>query len=61
MKSVKRRNHRVGIAEYVAETMKITEGHGLNLIWASGTISQSLECLAFGGILALIGFLPPAI
>ncbi|EMC96309.1 hypothetical protein BAUCODRAFT_69777 [Baudoinia panamericana UAMH 10762] len=48
---------------WAAEANKITEGRGVDIIFengGSGTIEQSVECVARGGIIAVIGFLSPA-
>jgi NADPH:quinone reductase-like Zn-dependent oxidoreductase len=42
---------------------KITKGHGVDYIFetgGSGTIKQSIECVAMGGIISVIGFLSQA-
>lgn len=49
--------------DWAAEAKKITNGRGVDFIFengGSGTIKQSLEAIAFGGIIAVIGFLSPA-
>ena len=46
-----------------AEVNKITEGRGVDYILengGSGTIKQSVECIAMGGIIAIVGFLSQA-
>ncbi|PWY67931.1 NAD(P)-binding protein [Aspergillus heteromorphus CBS 117.55] len=48
---------------WAAEMNKITGGNGVNYILetcGSGTIKQSLEAIAYGGIISVIGFLSPA-
>ncbi|KAK3706491.1 hypothetical protein LTR37_012701 [Vermiconidia calcicola] len=45
------------------EALKITEGRGVDFIienGGSGTIAKSLECIARGGIIAVVGFLKMA-
>lgn len=45
------------------EVNKITNGHGADVIFengGSGTIAQSITCVARGGIVAVIGFLSQA-
>lgn len=49
--------------DWAAEANKITQGHGVDYIFengGSGTIKQSIECIAMGGIIAVIGFLSAA-
>ena len=48
---------------WAAEAQKITGGAGVDFILengGSGTIKQSLEAIAFGGIIGVIGFLSSA-
>ncbi|KAJ5353209.1 hypothetical protein N7452_002183 [Penicillium brevicompactum] len=45
---------------WAAETLKITEGQGVDYIFengGAGTIKQSLEAIAYGGVISVIGFL----
>jgi NADPH:quinone reductase-like Zn-dependent oxidoreductase len=47
---------------WAAEARRITGGRGVDHILengGSGTIKQSLECIAMGGIISVIGFLSP--
>ncbi|KAI1378636.1 hypothetical protein F4677DRAFT_465767 [Hypoxylon crocopeplum] len=47
---------------WAAEVLRITNGRGVDHIietTGSGTIQQSLECIADGGIISVIGFLAP--
>lgn len=49
--------------EWEQEALKITDGRGVDFIienGGSGTIAQSLECIARGGIIAVVGFLSVA-
>ncbi|KAK3690812.1 hypothetical protein LTR37_018940 [Vermiconidia calcicola] len=49
--------------EWDQEALKITEGRGVDFIienGGSGTIAKSLECIARGGIIAVVGFLKMA-
>ncbi|KAJ5146127.1 uncharacterized protein N7515_000691 [Penicillium bovifimosum] len=49
--------------DWAAEVQKITGGRGVDFILengGSGTIKQSLEAIAFGGVVAIIGFLSAA-
>ncbi|PYH90980.1 zinc-containing alcohol dehydrogenase [Aspergillus ellipticus CBS 707.79] len=49
--------------DWAAEVQKITGGNGVDYILetcGSGTIKQSLEALAFGGMISVIGFLSQA-
>ena len=44
---------------WAAEANKITNGRGVNHIFengGSGTIKQSIECIAMGGVISVIGF-----
>jgi NADPH:quinone reductase-like Zn-dependent oxidoreductase len=46
--------------EWAKEVLKITKGKGVDYILengGAGTIKQSIECTAFGGIISVIGFL----
>jgi len=48
---------------WAKEALEITKGRGVDLVFdngGSGTIGQSLECIAWGGTVAVIGFLSPA-
>jgi NADPH:quinone reductase-like Zn-dependent oxidoreductase len=48
---------------WAAEALKITGGRGVDYIienGGSGTIKQSIEAIAFGGIISVIGFLSRA-
>jgi NADPH:quinone reductase-like Zn-dependent oxidoreductase len=48
---------------WAEEALKVTGGRGVDFVFengGSGTIKQSLECIAKGGIVALIGFLSRA-
>jgi NADPH:quinone reductase-like Zn-dependent oxidoreductase len=48
---------------WAAEANKITNGHGVDLIFengGSGTIKQSMDAIAPGGTIAVIGFLSRA-
>jgi NADPH:quinone reductase-like Zn-dependent oxidoreductase len=48
---------------WAAEAQKITEGNGVDYILengGSGTIKQSIEAIAYGGIISVIGFLAAA-
>ncbi|KAM0460186.1 hypothetical protein ACHAPV_004975 [Trichoderma viride] len=49
--------------EWAKEVLKITQGNGVDYIFengGSGTIAQSVESIAFGGVIAIIGFLSSA-
>jgi len=49
--------------DWAAEAKKITSGHGVEFILengGSGTIAQSIACIARGGIISVIGFLSQA-
>lgn len=49
--------------KWAEEANKITNGRGANFIFengGSGTIAQSISCIARGGIIAVIGFLSQA-
>lgn len=44
------------------EVLKITKGHGADFIFengGAGTITQSINAVAYGGSIAVIGFLSP--
>lgn len=46
--------------DWSREVLKITKGQGVDLIFetgGSGTIAQSIEAVAYGGSIAVIGFL----
>lgn len=48
---------------WATEVQKITDGHGVDFVLengGSGTIKQSIEAIAFGGIISVIGFLSQA-
>lgn len=48
---------------WAKEALKLTGGRGVDFVFengGSGTIKQSLECIAKGGVVALIGFLSKA-
>ena len=48
---------------WAAEANNITGGRGVNHIFengGSGTIKQSIECIAMGGVISVIGFLSAA-
>lgn len=50
-------------SNWAAEVQKITDGQGVNHIFengGSGTIKQSLEAIAYGGVISVIGFLAAA-
>ncbi|KAK4580457.1 hypothetical protein LTR86_000660 [Recurvomyces mirabilis] len=49
--------------DWAAEVNRITEGHGADFVFengGSGTIAQSIACVARGGQIAVIGFLSQA-
>ncbi|KAJ5976827.1 hypothetical protein N7501_000169 [Penicillium viridicatum] len=49
--------------DWAAETQKITGGQGVDFILengGSGTIKQSLDAIAYGGVISVIGFLSTA-
>ncbi|CAN9434313.1 unnamed protein product [Alternaria alternata] len=49
-------------ANWSQEVLKITNGHGADFILengGAGTIAQSIEAVAYGGNIAVIGFLAP--
>ncbi|UKZ94561.1 uncharacterized protein TrAFT101_009428 [Trichoderma asperellum] len=49
--------------EWAKEVQRITQGNGVDHIFengGSGTIKQSIESVAFGGVISVIGFLSPA-
>lgn len=49
--------------DWAAEVNKMTGGHGVDYIFengGSGTIKQSLDCIAMGGIISVVGFLSVA-
>ncbi|CAG8232829.1 unnamed protein product [Penicillium salamii] len=49
--------------DWAAEAQKITEGQGVDYILengGSGTMKQSLEAIAYGGVISVIGFLATA-
>lgn len=49
--------------DWAAEAQKITGGQGVDFILengGSGTIKQSIEAIAFGGVISVIGFLSSA-
>ncbi|KAM0513688.1 hypothetical protein ACHAPE_007514 [Trichoderma viride] len=49
--------------EWAKEVQKITQGNGVDYIFengGSGTIKQSVDSIAFGGVIAIIGFLSSA-
>ncbi|EHK95984.1 NAD(P)-binding Rossmann-fold containing protein [Glarea lozoyensis ATCC 20868] len=49
--------------DWASEVNKITEGHGVDYIFengGSGTIKQSIDCIAMGGIISVVGFLSAA-
>jgi NADPH:quinone reductase-like Zn-dependent oxidoreductase len=49
--------------DWAAEVQKITRGEGVDFILengGSGTIKQSLDAIAFGGVISVIGFLSAA-
>ncbi|KAF2019569.1 putative zinc-type alcohol dehydrogenase-like protein [Aaosphaeria arxii CBS 175.79] len=49
--------------DWASEANKITGGHGVDYIFengGSGTIKQSIDCIAMGGIISVIGFLSAA-
>lgn len=51
------------IPNWAAEANKMTSGRGVDMILengGSGTIAQSIECIARGGIISVIGFLSAA-
>lgn len=48
--------------EWSKEVLRLTGGHGADIIienGGAGTIAQSLNAVAYGGIIAVIGFLAP--
>jgi len=48
---------------WAEEANKVTNGRGVDFIienGGSGTIAQSIECIARGGVISVIGFLSPA-
>jgi NADPH:quinone reductase-like Zn-dependent oxidoreductase len=48
--------------DWAAEANRITDNHGVDFIFengGAGTIAQSVNCIARGGIIAAIGFLAP--
>ncbi|KAL6810277.1 NAD(P)-binding protein [Trichoderma sp. SZMC 28015] len=49
--------------EWAQEVQNITQGNGVDYIFengGSGTIKQSIDCIAFGGVISIIGFLSAA-
>ncbi|KAF2015373.1 NAD(P)-binding protein [Aaosphaeria arxii CBS 175.79] len=49
--------------DWAEDALRITKGRGVDFVienCGSGTISQSLKAVAYGGIVACIGFLSPA-
>lgn len=49
--------------DWSAKANEITGGRGVDFIFengGSGTIAQSIDCIAYGGIIAVIGFLSQA-
>lgn len=49
--------------DWASEARKITAGHGVDYIFengGSGTIKQSIDCIAMGGLISVIGFLSSA-
>lgn len=49
--------------DWAAEAQKITDGQGVDFILengGSGTIKQSLDAIAYGGVISMIGFLSAA-
>lgn len=49
--------------DWAAEAQKITDGQGVDFILengGSGTIKQSIEAIAYGGVISVIGFLSSA-
>ena len=49
--------------KWAEEVQKITQGNGVDYIFdngGSGTIKQSVEAIAFGGVISVIGFLSAA-
>lgn len=48
--------------DWASEANRITDGHGVDFIFengGAGTIAQSVNCIARGGIISAIGFLAP--
>ncbi|KAH0525669.1 hypothetical protein TsFJ059_008013 [Trichoderma semiorbis] len=46
--------------EWAQEVQNITQGNGVDYIFengGSGTIKQSIDCIAYGGVISIIGFL----
>ncbi|KAL7912440.1 NAD(P)-binding protein [Trichoderma velutinum] len=49
--------------EWAKEVQNITQGNGVDYIFengGSGTIKQSIDCIAYGGVISIIGFLSTA-
>ncbi|KAJ4859409.1 zinc-binding dehydrogenase domain-containing protein [Trichoderma breve] len=49
--------------EWAQEVQNITQGNGVDYIFengGSGTIKQSIDCIAYGGVISIIGFLSTA-
>jgi NADPH:quinone reductase-like Zn-dependent oxidoreductase len=49
--------------EWAQEVQNITQGNGVDYIFengGSGTIKQSIDCIACGGVISIIGFLSTA-
>lgn len=49
--------------DWAKEALALTDGRGVDYILengGSGTIAQSIQCIAFGGIISVIGFLSKA-
>jgi NADPH:quinone reductase-like Zn-dependent oxidoreductase len=49
--------------QWAEEVQKITQGDGVDYIFengGSGTIKQSIDAIAFGGVISVIGFLSAA-